>query len=480
MANLKFTLKRNTNGTNYDELYPKTVADQVGGLSTLLDAKINTTAIGANGGVASLDSAGKIPVAQLPDSVFDSLFFYSTVSGTDTLKGMFNNARFNAATLKRGVLGYYWVAIASTVLTASSTPEQITTGVWASASFGPGEEGTSLASDTTQTIEAGDWIIITGIENEGTELSPYVVTFAIVNNTYELASDTVDGIVRLSDGNGGIITELSGTSVITEGNLAGLLLSGDQNNAATNKIAVSGHTHSQYQPVDADLTAIAGLTPTDNNFIVGNGTSWTAESGNTVRTSLGLTIGSDVQAYDAGLASIAGLTTQADRMIYTTAADTYAVTTLTTFGRSILDDADAAAVRSTIGAQIAGSYQTTLTAAEASAIAAGAANEDSKFWNSTSSLWENKTPAQALTILGAQASNARLADIVGLAVTDGNFIVGNGTNWVAESGDTVRTSLGVYSTTQVDAFFTNRPTIFYNTVEGAVAGSLILADVTAI
>lgn len=42
-----------------------------------------------------------------------------------------------------------------------------------------------------------------------------------------------------------------------------------------------------------------------------------------------------------------------------------------------------------------------------------------------------------------QAYDAGLADIAGLAVTDGNIIVGNGTNWVAESGSTARTSLGL-------------------------------------
>jgi hypothetical protein len=46
-----------------------------------------------------------------------------------------------------------------------------------------------------------------------------------------------------------------------------------------------------------------------------------------------------------------------------------------------------------------------------------------------------------------QASSAALTAIAGLAVTDGNFIVGNGTTWVAESGNTVLTSLGVTATT---------------------------------
>jgi hypothetical protein len=53
--------------------------------------------------------------------------------------------------------------------------------------------------------------------------------------------------------------------------------------------------------------------------------------------------------------------------------------------------------------------------------------------------------ATARANLGAQASSATLTAIGGLAVTDGNFIVGNGSTWVAESGDTARASLGLGS-----------------------------------
>lgn len=60
----------------------------------------------------------------------------------------------------------------------------------------------------------------------------------------------------------------------------------------------------------------------------------------------------DKQPLDAGLTSIAGLTTAANKMLYTTAADVYAVADLTAAGRAILDDADAAAQRVTLGVEI--------------------------------------------------------------------------------------------------------------------------------
>jgi len=63
---------------------------------------------------------------------------------------------------------------------------------------------------------------------------------------------------------------------------------------------------------------------------------------------------SEKQPLDATLTALAGVTTSPDIMIYATGIDTFTTTTLTSFGRSLLDDTSASDARTTIEAEYTG------------------------------------------------------------------------------------------------------------------------------
>jgi len=63
------------------------------------------------------------------------------------------------------------------------------------------------------------------------------------------------------------------------------------------------------------LADLAGLAVTNSNFIVGDGSNFVLESASTARTSMGVAIGSNVQAYHANLADLAGFSGAARQII---------------------------------------------------------------------------------------------------------------------------------------------------------------------
>lgn len=145
----------------------------------------------------------------------------------------------------------------------------------------------------------------------------------------------------------------------------GVSFDGSANISLTTVVGDDSHNHTLAYITDAGTIAsqnsnavtitggsISGIT---DLAVLDGGTGSSTAAG--ARTNLGVAIGSDVQAYDAGLASIAALTTAADKMVYTTALDTYAVTSLTSFARTLLDDADAATARTTLGVAIGSDVQ---------------------------------------------------------------------------------------------------------------------------
>ena len=103
------------------------------------------------------------------------------------------------------------------------------------------------------------------------------------------------------------------------------------------------------------VTLVASMLSDVAAFMV---TFLTSASASVARTNLGVAIGADVQAYNSSLAGVAGASPVAvDSFLYTTAEDVFAAGTITAAGRSILDDASVSAMRTTLGVAIGSDVQ---------------------------------------------------------------------------------------------------------------------------
>ena len=138
-----------------------------------------------------------------------------------------------------------------------------------------------------------NWLLVTHTEN-GTLKNNSVQDFMLNLTSITLADFTNDAGFLTVVGNPNIAT---GTITAGKLNLTDITLNDFANDAGYQKIAdfagafntnLSAKVGTDVQAFDAQLSDVAGLAVTDNNFIVGNGVNFVAESGATARTSLGL------------------------------------------------------------------------------------------------------------------------------------------------------------------------------------------------
>ena len=260
---------------------------------------------------------------------------------------------------------------------------------------------------TVQSFTCAQNLVVSGnLTVSGTTTTVSSTTVTVADKNLELAKGAANDAA--ADGGGITLDSGDGDKTWNWVNSTDAWTSSEHINIASSKAyyidgtSVLNSTTLGSNIVNSSLTSLGTIGTgvwAGTDVAVAHGGTGASTAAN-ARTNLGLVIGTNVQAYDADLAAIAGLTSAANKLPYFTGSGSASVADFTAFGRSLVDDADAAAGRTTLGVVIG---------------------------------------------TNVQAYDAQLAALAGLAVTDGGFIVGNGSNFVLESGATVRTSLGLGS-----------------------------------
>jgi len=187
--------------------------------------------LGSNNGAASLDSSGHIPSEQLPSSIVGAVSYKGTFDPT-------SGAPTPAAQ------GYYYVS-------------------------------DGVGTIDTTSFATGDWLVYRDDTNwDKIGNSSASVTWSnISDKPASYTPDTHDN------------TSHSVEYITVDGVTYEALLANDDIGTGATQVSAGNHTHSEYQPIDGDLTAIAGLSGSAGLLRKTASNTWTLDT-NTYLTEL--------------------------------------------------------------------------------------------------------------------------------------------------------------------------------------------------